>query len=1154
MKDLALSQPDPLKDLVTKTSGKVARLSKDLVAPMRFVSLHSHSTFSYGDGFGPVADHVARVADLGMSALALTEHGNLSSHVQLEKACNTKGIKPIFGCELYLAPEKESRKWHQTVVAMNEVGLRNLNQIVTKSWKSFYRWPTVGWKMLEEHNEGLIVLSGCADSLLSCTLLGGKSYGDKRIRASKRDFQNACRLIRRYQEVFGDRYYLEAQRFPGLDRTRALNPLLARLAEESGSRLVATADVHYPLGSDNEMQKILHAAHRGSTVEATEASWEYDILLTYPTSDAEIRADLVGTGLTEEEAQSAIVETSLIADRCNVTLPKNAPIRFPLPEGIESEKYFRSLLNEGWAFRSITNGGMKKRRKEYLARVELELGMMIEKDFLDYFMVLSDAVRWAKDRKIPVGPARGSAAASLVCYLLRITEVDPLQHKHMLFERFIDPTRTELPDVDLDFSDDRRIEVKRYLESKYGEDRVGNIGNFTRYRGKNSIDDVARVYKIPVWETNIVKDLIIERSGGDSRISDSLMDTFNMFPKAQGVLDRYPELKHAVRLEGNYRGMGVHAAGIVISNTPITDTCAVYERESNGERTQVIAYDKKDGEYVGMLKADFLGLSTMGMIGLALDEIGMDLEDLYRIPLTDQPTLDAFRNGDVTGIFQFEGRATRIVCADVMPDHFQHLADINALSRPGPLFSGMTAAYVEVKHGRAKAHRYHPILNRLTKWTYGQVVYQEQVLSTIRELGGFPMSEVHSIRKIISQKLGEAQFEAKYKMFEDNAVQEHGCTPELAQKIWRFLATSATYSFNIAHCVSYSMLAFWQMWIKQHHPTAFYAAQLQKVNDEKRFKLMRDAMSPNEEFKRTPQLILPPDISLSQLSWKSAGENAVRAGFLQVPGIGPKTAEAVITWRNTKLGLTTAIESSSFPNEDILDAEVVDLDHPVPNAAAASKGVIASSTSTGSVALIASTQLDTAYVEADTDWLDWSMLQEVKGIGPKTVEKIRAFAESDDPFNLEAVVNLFAALRKTVKRGNEYGVPTPTHVSSTIPRSGEHDGVVWMGVPKAKNYQDFIENQRSRYGLEEEEIIRKMKDPHLVKSCVVQCYDDFDDDVYCRWNRWQFPKFEEMLESLQTDGSNILIVRGMKREDFGVSIHVKDAWVLELDDDERLWH
>ena len=326
IKNIELSQPDPIKDTIFESP------SQEIVKSMEYVSLHSHSTFSYGDGFGPVKDHVNRVASLGMTALALTEHGNLSSHAQLEKAARLAGIKPIFGCELYVAPFEEQRKCHQTVLAMNEEGLRNLNRIVTLSWKNFYRWPTTSWDMLKEHSNGLIVLSGCADSVVSCTLLGGKSYGDKRLEYTNKHFRRAARVIERFQDVFGDRYYIETQRFPGLERTCVLNPAFAELSEITGAGLAATADVHYPNPTDNKMQTILHAAHRGSTVSATEASWEYDILLTYPLSDEEIQEDLEGTGLGVSQAKQAILNTALIADRCNVELPKNQPIRYPIAE------------------------------------------------------------------------------------------------------------------------------------------------------------------------------------------------------------------------------------------------------------------------------------------------------------------------------------------------------------------------------------------------------------------------------------------------------------------------------------------------------------------------------------------------------------------------------------------------------------------------------------------------------------------------------------------------------------------------------------------------------------------------------------------------------------------------------------------------------
>lgn len=753
------------------------------------------------------------------------------------------------------------------------------------------------------------------------------------------------------------------------------------------------------------------------------------------------------------------------------------------PEAID---LLRKWLNFGWEFRlkRTRNMNLRKNRAEYVRRVEGELEIIISKGFCDYFLVTSDLVRWAKDHKIPVGPARGSAAASVVCYLLRITEVDPIKHPHMLFERFIDPTREEAPDIDLDFDDENRYRVFQYAASKYGAASTGNIANFTRYRGKNSLDDVARAYSIPKWDLDPIKGLIIERSGGDSRLSDSLEDTFATFPAAQAVLDKHPRLANAVRLEGNYRSMGVHAAGLVISNAPINDYCATYTRQVNGREATVIAYDKKDASYLGMLKQDILGLSTMGMIGHALEMIEMDLEDLYRVPLTDPKTVEAFRKNDVVGIFQFEGRATRLVCRDVKPDYFQHLADINALSRPGPLFSGMAAAYVEVKHGRREAESYHPIVDANTSYTYGQIIYQEQVLRIIRELGGFPMTRVHAIRQIISQKLGEAQFESMYQEFEESACSQHGCSKQQARRIWRFMATSATYSFNIAHCISYSMLAFWQMWLKVHHPQAFYAAQLRKVPngadakaEQKRRRLLKDAEKHNISLR-------PMDINTCEGSWSRTDDGGIQAGLIQIPGIGTKTADNIIDWMNDKVTLGES--------------------------------------------------------------LDWNDIIEVHGIGPKSRDHIIAFTLDPDPFNLDRISRLMRSLRLELRPGNRHYLPVPTHTSDTLPREGKHN-VTWVGIPMVREYKDLIEDERARSGKETEEILETIQDPHLLKSCVLKCIDDGDEEVYIRFSRWHFPQFADRIESLRLGGRDAIIVRGIKRDGFGVSIQARELWAVEVE-------
>lgn len=1110
---------------------------------MKWVSLHTHTTFSYGDGYGPVKDHVKRVQELGMSALPVTEHGNTTSHVQLEKACfetrdSDNPVKPIFGCEIYMVPdnwEEERRKYHMILIAINAEGYRNLNRIVSISNSpdfQYDRFPTVPESVIFEHQKGLVCLSGCADSLLSCTLLGGKNLGEKRLEYNEDQFEAAKALAARYKDVFGPRYFLEVQRFPGLKRACVLNPAFERIGRELGIKLVGTADVHYPYPTDNDMQKILHATRPGTgTVANAEASWEYDILLTYPESDQEIYRDLVRTGLSPAAAKQAVLNPGRIAAKCNVELPKNEPIKWPYPgSGLRGEDIVRATevakaeargdaadtvgltyesiedytwdrIRAGWKYRWPDNARLRAHKREYEERVKYEMERIVPRGFCDYFGMLSYLVTWAKENQISVGPARGSAAASLVCYLLRITEVDPLAFPTMLFERFIDPKRLDLPDVDLDFQDDRRHEVVEEAIRVFGADRVGNISNFTRYKGKNSIKDVAKVFRIPEFETQIVKDLIIERSGGDSRISDTLMDTFDMFPKAKAVLDKYPDLAYAGRLEGNYRGVGIHAAGLVISNTPITDTCALYTKESAGREITSVAYDKKDAEYLGMLKADFLGLTTMGEISIILDILGMTLEELYKIPLDEPNVMDAFQRNDVQGIFQFEGRATRVTCGSVHPDNFMELADINALSRPGPLFSGMTDHYIKVKHGTMEKEKLHPIVDEYTDFTKGQIVYQEQVLGIIKDLGGFPVQRVGDIRKIISQKLGEASFNTMYEEFESGAARLHGVRPELAKRIWSFMVTSATYSFNIAHCVSYSMLAFWQMWLKLHDPVAFYTAKLRKTennkqNADKVRRYMKDAV-------RHGVGIGAPDLNISTLDWEythytpaskeriaptwKEGDpliGSVLAGWTQIKGIGDSYGQNILELRDRRGGFDS-----------------------------------------------------------------WDDVLEAKGVGPARLAALKAFCEKEDPFDVRLAEHLLTDYRRNIEEGvGDWSmVPEPDMTSDEVPKDF-FGTFTWMGMVKKKEFKDLMEDERARTGQSDSEIKARLKDPHLVKSCTLHCYDDGDEEIYARIDRWDYPKLESLLEEIEPN-RDVIIIKGRRKKMFGISVGVKEIMVIDPTDD-----
>jgi DNA polymerase-3 subunit alpha len=1051
---------------------------------VKFVSLHHHTTFSYMDGFGTPAQHVERAVELEMNALAFTEHGNVSSHPQAEKAAKKVGIKPIFGLEAYTHPDPKSRrKFHLTILASNATGYANLMRIVSRSWaEGFYQWPTVSGQMLADHHEGLIILSGCSDSLLACSLLGGKT-----IEPADASVERATRQAASFRALLGDRFYLECQAFPEFDRTRAINAAYEEIGRKLRIPLVATADVHYPHADDNEMQVILHAAGRGNNDVAKQVeSWEYDVRLCHPTSDLHVFDRIRRSGLSKTAAVAAARATAEIAQTCSVTLPKAERIRYPLPSGVTALDAIWDLLRDGWRYR-VAQGNDRLIRDSgaYAERVRYEMERISGKDFNDYHLVISDVVRFAKDSGIPVGPARGSAAASLVCYLLRITEIDPLQYPLMFFERYIDPTREDEPDIDLDFDDGRRREVEEYVISKYGSDRVGKICTFTQYKGRSAIDDVARVHRIPKVATERAKEMVVDRSGGDSRADFALADTIEMFPAAKAIFDAHPALYQAIRLEGNYRGMSTHAAGLVITNSPVADTCAMYTRvDGNGVTHTGVSADKKDAEYLGLMKVDLLGLSTMGMLRRALEMAEMTLEELYRVPMTEVETLKAFRRNDVIGIFQLEGRATRVVNQRVKPDSFMEIADVVSLSRPGPLFSGTTSEYVEVKWHGKKPTKFHPIIDALTKDTRGQIIYQEQVLKTLELIGGLPVRRVHEIRRIISQKLGQMNFEVSAKDFVRGAYELHGIPEATARVIWGRVVTSATYAFNVAHAVSYAMLAFWCMFMKVHFPSAFYTAQLQAVDKERWPRLIKDSQTHGVRVRGVT-------LGVSGRTWKAVNDgeetdapSLIVAGYEQLPGVGPVTAQKILD-HDAALARVHGFGLSSV--EELLD---------------------------------------------------------VSGIGEKTVEKFAQLLDTDDPFGLQKVARLLDEARGLIDTGR-LALREPTHRSNAIVDLPQGTVIRWLGFVKKKDYKDFIEDERARTGETFEEIRSRIPSPDLTTSCFMHCYDDEDEDVYVRVYRTGYPEFQRRIESIRPNHDLIFVEGRKSRGVFGANIYIKQLYIID---------
>jgi DNA polymerase III subunit alpha len=1072
--------------VVVRKVKRTARLPQR-TREMTFASLHHHTTFSYGDGYALPEAHIRRATEIGLNTVAATEHGNISSHVQMEGSAKKAGVKPVFGVELYtgeLGENATQRKNHLTILAENQEGYANLLQLVTKTYsEGFYYEPTADGRMLKQHSRGLVVLSGCQGSALFTSCVGGKHIAE-----ADASFARGKRLANQFKRALGDSYYIELQAFPELEKTRQANPLLVRIAEELKIPYVVTFDCHYTVPEEKEMQKILHNLRPGEkrSLEDMAREWGYNSNLCPPWTDAMVVRKLVATGLTKSQAIRAVLTTRDVADRCVVELPSLPMVRFPLPPGFASSKeLWREWLKIGWQQRGV-DALPPRTRREYAARIRHEMQIIEEKDFVDYFLVVADAIQFAKRADIGVGPARGSSAGSLACWLLRITEVNPMLYPDdLIFERFIDITRKDLPDIDVDFNSERRQEIRDYLVGKYGEGNVSSVGTFTKYKGKNSLDAAARVFHVPTWETQKIKDVLIERSSGDLRASATIEDTAEQFPQAREVFEKYPDLGAALDLEGNYAGFGVHSAGLVVSTGPITQVAATYQRVVKGEIRQVISMDKYDAEKKGLLKLDFLGLSNMTAIDHMRKEMGWSLDDLYNVDVHDPVLIEGFHQNDVIGIFQFEGPACRYVNGALQPDNFKHVYDVTALGRPGPLHNGAANEYIDIKHGRREIEHLHPAMGAICDQTYGQIVYQEQILRILGEIGGFDHTHRAEVRRIISRKIGEQEFNKRWGRFRDGAASIHQMEQEIARTIWMRCITAGSYAFNAAHAVAYSMIASHSMWFKRYEPDLFYKAMLNISYDERQRQLLRDTQRKGRKLK-----VHPPDPLYSGAGW-DRDSGMLFAGFKQVPGIGWKTATAIVEHRDSQEQLSE-------------------------------------------------------------DTWSWENLQEVKGVGPKTVETIREFSErGDDPFGALWLDRAIAATKAEIAAGT-LPVPAPTHVAEDLPYDrGEDIEVVWLGTIATRNERDLFEfNQAKGAELDMSDPKHPLlngkliKDPHLDKWVVMVGHDE-SDQIGLRVDRWRYPRLRDKVWKIRP-GKDLLLVRGVKPGWLPTKqITISEVWIID---------
>ena len=847
-----------------------------------FVHLHLHTEFSLLDGACRIDELLDEAVRLKMPALAVTEHGNMFSSVVFHDHARDRGLKPILGCEVYVAsgsrfdktgPQSETN--HLVLLAETEQGYKNLIKLVSAGYtEGFYYRPRIDKDLLAQHAQGLIGLSSC---------LKGEVASALKVEQARPALAAAARL----RDILGaGNFFLEMQ-YQGIEEQLVVNRGLAPLARELNLPLVATNDVHYLRQGDASPHDVLLCIGTGKTVnDAQRLRYHGDqFFLKTPAQMAAVFGD----------HPEALRNTLLVAERCNVTIPKgqNHLPSFGVPDGFTLDEYFDHVVREGFAqrmarLRQLADAGrLSHTLDEYAARLEYELAMIKKMGFVGYFLIVWDFIRYAREEGIPVGPGRGSAAGSLVAWCMRITDVDPLDFD-LIFERFLNPERVSLPDIDVDFCERRRGEVIDYVTRKYGRENVAQIITFGTMKAKAVVRDVGRALDMPYADVDRIAkqippalDMTLDKALTESPL---LKEMASKDPKVKEVLDI------GRRLEGMSRHASVHAAGVVIAPGPITDYAPLYKGARDEITTQ---WNMKEVDRVGLLKMDFLGLSTLTLIRDALTEIkrteGIDI-DIDEVPLDDAKTYKLFSDGQTFGIFQFESSGMRELLRKARPERLDDLIALNALYRPGPLKSGMVDDYIARKQGKTEIRYELQQLEPILSDTYGVIAYQEQVMRIAQALAGFTMGQADVLRKAMGKKDPKVMATQRDQFVKGARAQ--GINEKKATKIFDLMEYFAGYGFNKSHSTAYALLAYQTAYLKANYPWHFAAALL-TIEAQNTDKL---AIYLNEGRERGIPM-LPPSINESALSFTVEPGKGVRFGLTAIKGLGEGAVHAIIAAR-----------------------------------------------------------------------------------------------------------------------------------------------------------------------------------------------------------------------------------------------------------------
>lgn len=854
---------------------------------VEFVHLHVHTSYSLLDGACRIPDLTRYAADLKFPALAITDHGAMFGVIDFYKSARAAGIKPIIGQEFYVAPEsRHDRKiddfgqtaYHLVLLARNAEGYSNLIELSSISYlEGFYRRPRIDKEILTRHSDGLVALSACLNGEVAFLLNRG-------------NYEKAKQTVSWYQDLFKDNYFLEVQ-YNGLAEQDKANEGMLKLSQETGVGLVATNDIHYLRREDARMHDVLLCIQTGKTVH-DEDRMRMDTNEFYLKSAEEME-------LHFKDYPGALSNTLVIAERCNleISIGETFLPRFPIPEGMTEESFLYAQVREGFDKRMelVLERAPDDQREDlleqYQARLGSELEVITKMGFPGYFLIVWDFIRYAKEQGIPVGPGRGSAAGSLVAYSLGITDIDPIRYG-LLFERFLNPQRISLPDIDVDFCMERRDDVIRYVSEKYGEDKVAQIITFGTMAARGAIRDVGRALDMSYAEVDRIAKLVPEILG--IKLSEAieqepqLLDAMKKDKKVADLLEL------AQKIEGLHRHASTHAAGVVISDLPLSNHVPLYKHiKDDSILTQ---FAMKQLEEIGLVKFDFLGLRTLTLLSHALSLAnrkrvakGQELLEMDRLDLRDSRTYELLSTGDTDGVFQLESSGMKDLLVKMKPGSFEDLIALVALYRPGPLGSGMVTDFINRKQGRQEISYDTKELEEILSETYGVIVYQEQVMQVASELAGYSMGEADNLRRAMGKKLPEEMEKQRVRFLE--GCKNKGIEDKKAARIFDNLAFFAGYGFNKSHSAAYAYIAFQTAYLKAHYLQEFMAALLTSEMDNSDKVTQHIGVCKEMGVK-----LLPPDITHSEISF-TVEDDGIRFGLGAVKNVGIAALEEILGQR-----------------------------------------------------------------------------------------------------------------------------------------------------------------------------------------------------------------------------------------------------------------